>query len=332
MPIPNIPSLYKLIATGAEGGHEFARIMNLLFTAYGNERNYETIICSDASGDYKGVDSILRRQIDEDRVLNIGIQYKFFPSSLSGAHKQQIKSSLLKAIQKFPEMKVWRLITPQDFLKKDREWFAVLQKEYEGEVIPGLGGKKFIIEHWGQTHITGLMLQYPEIGRLYYRNELFSHEAGTLTLAYITIDSTKINWYKGQYNFIYNQKPLDKNKSSELIFDFHFINNTDLIYLLSQIEVVIEDTWTEVKGIKNTHIVKSIGTIECDMDFNKPVNLIDLISQEGSAITFKPRKPIRFSVQLTDFIGKCPGNMAQIHFNFRFNSTSIKSQSYILSL
>ena len=132
MSISNIPTLYQKIGKGAEGGHEFARLLNQLMIAEARERGYEAIISSDSSGGYNGVDCILKqRWRQSERFVYTGVQYKFYPSNLSSQHKNEIRKSLKNAIKKFREMTSWILITPEDFSKRDMEWFETLKEEFE---------------------------------------------------------------------------------------------------------------------------------------------------------------------------------------------------------
>lgn len=344
MSISNVASLYQKLDKGAEGGHEFSRIIKQLLIADGKERNYETLISSDSSGDYKGVDVIIKKHWrGNNKYTFIGIQCKFFPSNLSSNHKHEIKSSLIKAIEKFPEMAQWIITTPEDFIKTDMEWFDSLKNEFE--FIPTLeeSVKKFMnipgaidkrelqIAHWGHTDILAFMLNHPDVGKYYYQ-ELFSGDQNKLVLSKVFIDSTQFNWHRSNIDddcIIYDP---DSKKSNELIFDFQFINNTTLIHHLHQIDVVIEAAWTELKGIIiGSEILKSIGNIEIELDFHKKTNSIILDERIGGPIIFKAHESKRFTVQLTKIMTKCPGNMARIHFRFIFNSTSIRTNSYTLS-
>ena len=338
MAIPNLPSLFQKIAKGSEGGLEFARVMNLLMVAEGKERAYEVIISSDSSGDFKGVDSIIKDQPqNKDFFLHTGLQYKFFPSNLTSHHKNDIKKSLLNAIEKFPEMKNWIIVTPEDFSKKDMEWLESIKAEYQS--IPSLDDffenpekNRFEIFHWGHTNILSLMLKHPEIAKHYY-NELFSHEIGNLVLSKVSIDSKSTNWYRDEKNdnLIIQKRFLNSpSKTSELIFDFQFINNSRSIHHLHQIDIVIEDVWNKLKGIPSKDILKSIGTMEIELDFDKPINCLILDEVIGGPMVFKKNESKRFGIQLKRFTSLCPGNMAKVHFEFHFNSTKIQTDSFTL--
>lgn len=325
MSIPNVPSLFNKIAKGAEGGLQFARIMNILFIADSLDNGYKVISSSDASGDYKGVDCILEGRHNK-KANFIGVQYKFFPSPLSKAHKQGIRSSLIKAITAFPEMTSWWLITPDEFTKTDMEWFAQMQQEYEIDVLPPFRFMKFSLLHHGRDFITLLMLQHPEIGKHYYDEELFKNERNKLALSKIHINAKETGWMMFDATLI---RRIPNKASGKLIFDFHFLNNTDRIYLLYNIDVITEEIWTEIKGIAKKETLRSVGTLKCNMDFSKPVNSIVLAN---APLVFHPKSPMRFKVYLRKFSTNCPGNMAKISFKFVFDGETLQTDVYTLSL
>lgn len=346
MPIPNVANLYQIIGKGAEGGHEFARVLNQLIIAEANERGLESIISSDASGDYKGVDSILKeRWRRTDNFIYTGFQYKFYPSNLTTNHKADIKLSLERVIDKFPEMSNWILVTPEDFSKNDMRWFELLKKEYEYKVSMIEAAERFMnkrqqhfrndlsISHWGHTKLISLMLKHPEIGRHYYSNPFFIKEEGSLSLSKISVDTQNTIWHRSEEekNYFIQEIVLGgSSKSSELIFDFQFINNVGLIHHLQQIDIIIEKIWTQLSGFPSTEVLQSIGTIEFEMDFNKQTNSIILDDVIGGPILFGEGSK-RFKLQLNNFARKCPGNMAKIRFEFIFNDKVIKSEIITLS-
>lgn len=347
MSISNISNLYQKIGKGAEGGHEFARLLNQLMIAEANERGYEAIISSDSSGDYKGVDCILKqRWRQSERFIYTGVQYKFYPSSLSPQYKSDIRNSLKNAIEKFPEMTSWILITPEDFSKRDMEWLDTLKEEFEYIMTMEEAAERFMdksnkkwrnelsISQQGATYISSMMLRNPEIGRHYYAQEFFSHEIGKLVLSKISVDTTNTFWRKSgnkQNYFVQDTVFETSEKSSELVFDFQFINNTNLVYHLDQINLLTVEVWTEIKGIPSSEILKSIGTIEFEPDLNKKINHIIFEEILGGPIIFKEKESKRFKLQLNKFAKKCPGNMAKIKFDFVFDNFVINSDIITLS-
>lgn len=162
MPIPNVSTLHQRIKKGGEGGHEFARIMNLLLAADSREKGYKYTATSDASGDYKGVDGIVT--VDN---LKIGVQFKFYPTPMSSSQKSSVIKSFARATEQFPEMAQWILVTPEDFDFRMMQWFDSNFEEHNVDC-----------HYWGHNYILDLMLKYPHIGDHYYP-ELKSYQAPT---------------------------------------------------------------------------------------------------------------------------------------------------------
>jgi hypothetical protein len=340
MAIPNLPSLHQKIGKGREGGHEFARLMNLLMKAEGKELGYKVIISSDSAGDYKGVDCILEQRIpyhSEHRFT--GFQYKFCASPLNNTTKSSIKQSLKKAIKNFPKMSRWVLVVPEDFNKYDMAWFTSLAKEHTyimsmEESFELFNKKKetdkveFDVYAMGYTGILEMILKHSHIGKKYYP-ELFDHFEGKLTLNKISVNTKRTNWMGSPSDIhLFSLRTFyDKSKkSNELVFDFQFSNNTPQTYLLSQINILIKKVWTRLKGLDPELILLSSGEIEYEINFKKKVNTIKLENHIGGPIIFKPNKPLRFGLHLLNFTSKCPGNMAMLQFEFIFDSKKLKSE------
>lgn len=152
MSIPNVSTLYYRINRGSEGGSEFSRIITQLLIEDSIENSYDLKTFSDASGDYKGVDLIQKKNS-----IKKGIQCKFYPSPFSPNHKTEIKKAIKKALIDFDDMDEWILITPEDGLKSDMKWLDELIVEFD-----------ITICHWGHSRIVNLMLKYPSISEKYY--------------------------------------------------------------------------------------------------------------------------------------------------------------------
>ena len=95
--------------------------------------------------------------------------------------------------------------------------------------------------------------------------------------------------------------------------------------------MIIEEIWSEIKGIASSEILKSIGTIEFEPNLNAKINHIVLEEIVGGPIVFKEKKSKRFKLQLNKFVRKCPGNMAKIKFEFVFNNLVVNSDIITLS-
>lgn len=152
MSIPNVSNLYQRINKGAEGGLEFARIINQLMISESSTEDFQFKSHSDAVGDFKGVDGIMIKGLTKS-----GLQYKFLPSAFKSEHKSQIKLSFEKAIKQFPEMDQWILVIPEDPNKFDLIWLEQISDDLKMPVIV-----------WGHSKIINLMLKHKHIGEQYY--------------------------------------------------------------------------------------------------------------------------------------------------------------------
>lgn len=187
MSIPNVSTLFQRLRRGAEGGLEFARIIDQLLVADGQENGYPFQAFDDARGDAFGVDAFAKegfRHSDQ----HVGYQYKFYGSPLSESARASIKRSLKKASVQFPTLGTWILVTPEDLTKPDIEWFHSLGDSFEwvSNHVP-------MMLHWGHKRVLDLMLRYPHIGKQYYP-ELFSSRQGAVSIVSIRMDSDECDW------------------------------------------------------------------------------------------------------------------------------------------
>jgi len=164
--LPSVRTLFEMLPKGAEGGKEFARIVDLLLFHESRRTNKKVSLFSDVAGDYHGLDSFAGDTFRKEGTT--GYQYKFFPSPLSDAHRNQILKSLERTAksQKQLKLKRWVLVTPQNLIESGRRsdggdvtWFEGLRKTL---------GLKFELEHWGHNQIIGLFLETPALCLFYY--------------------------------------------------------------------------------------------------------------------------------------------------------------------
>jgi len=324
MPISNVSTLYQRIHKGSEGGNEFARFLNLLLTADSKDYYKNYIASSDASGDFKGVDAI---QYDEGEFTEVvkAFQFKFFPANLTSNHKHEIKSSLKSAKEKFKLMEQWILITPEDWQKKDMEWFDTLKQEFEYEFSVESNGLirflKFKIFHWGHNEIIELALKHPHIGRNYFP-ELYNDYKGLLTLASISMNTNLTNWNQSEYgkNTYYQQSfEFDSYETGEPIFDIQILNNTEDMILFQSIDLVKEKEWATLKGIYEEYKLKSVGTVFLDIKREEDIN--SKVFEDP--IMIKPKSAFRFSLQLRGFQKNTNGNWMNLHFKFNFDNNKV---------
>ncbi len=158
--LPAVKPLSEMLPKGAEGGKEFARIVDLLLFYDARKNGGNVTLFSDRSGDTYGLDAF-------DSSQN-GYQYKFFPSPLSDAHRSEIVKSLQSAIAAHEKsgIKKWLLGTPDNLVNSGRkngggdvQWFSNLRKEHNAP---------FEIEHIGHTKIQALFLQSDALCLHYY--------------------------------------------------------------------------------------------------------------------------------------------------------------------
>ncbi len=152
--LPAVRPLSELLPKGADGGKEFARVVDLLIFHEARRNGRKVSLYSDAAGDYGGLDSFTGDRFRREGTT--GYQYKFFPSPLSNEHRTKIIDSLLIAStnKKKHKLKKWVLITPDDFIEAptrndggDVTWFENLRDKLS---------LTFELEHWGHTHLMGL--------------------------------------------------------------------------------------------------------------------------------------------------------------------------------
>ena len=133
--LPTQKKLSEIIPSGAEGGKEFARIVDLLLFHHARREGKNLTLFDDRSGDWCGLDSFAGEgHMGEVRV---GYQYKFFPSNLTAKHRSEIKKSLEKSLEGWEKSKItkWILVTPDDLVESakkkgggDVSWFTDLKK------------------------------------------------------------------------------------------------------------------------------------------------------------------------------------------------------------
>ncbi len=332
MPIPNISSLYQRIHPGAEGGHEYARFIKLLLHSHYENLGKTFIAESDASGDFQGLDAYVFGP-NEFPELITGFHFKFYPANLKSGQKREVEQAIVSAIASNWAMRKLILITPEDFTKEGQSWWESLQKKHDRNLRAKKGGiliqGRFQLIHWGHTKIIELALTEGAIGRRYFP-ELFPQGAGTISLAHAGIDCNNSDWHplrteKNAYGQIYHQK--NNGRITDPLFDFQFTNNMGEICLLHSIDIVIEKIASALRGIPPAHFLKSIGTIEHEIDFAKKCNTITLFDP----MIFPAQEARRFNVQLTRFTDNARGNCVDLKFLFNFDKCVVLSQVFSLN-
>lgn len=334
MPVPNVSTLYQRINKGSEGGNEFARFIRLLLSADYHSQGKYFVSESDASGDYKHLDAYISLDKDFPELIS-GFQFKFFPSKLSDNQKKEVEDSIEKALTENEYIQEFILVTPEDFQKEQQAWFEKLKKKFDQSYWLTSDSVtmecSFTLTHWGHLKIIELSLKHDHLGSQYFP-ELFpmGMGIGKFKLAEAMMDCENSNWLPFENNpFGFHQSySHSRNElTSDPVFDFHFANSSPEIFLLKKIEIELEKITTQVKGIPSDYLLKSIGTIQYEVDFSKKINSIDF----NDPIIIEAKSPKRFKLQLLNFTNKCPGNCVLLKFWFHFNNYSIPTNSFYLS-
>ncbi|MBF0629206.1 MAG: NACHT domain-containing protein [Magnetococcales bacterium] len=192
--LPNVKTLCEILPKGTEGGKEFGRLLHLLLFYQARHLGHQLTLFDDRSGDWNGLDSFERGGM---LLTNrIGYQYKLFPSPFSDQHRQEIKKSLIKAIDKHEQSQIilWVMVTCDELVESGRRrnggdvtWFDKLKEDLK---------PPFEIEHWGHTKLLALFLETPALCLRYYP-ELMTDGVRTTqsikgqTLSYISNMKTK---------------------------------------------------------------------------------------------------------------------------------------------
>jgi len=338
MSIPNTSTLIQRINKGSEGGNEFSRFINMVLTSEYKDCNVDFFVFSDSQGDYKGVDSFIKYT----ETIFTGFQYKFYPSPLSANHKYLINKSLENALEEFEELNTWILITPEDFMKNDVEWFEELKEKHEFYFSlndMGIYAQKFgkfpkrnklKLEHWGHTKITELILRHPHIGEKYYPELFYNQENTEFRLVKFGVDFFNCNWIRYEnHELAFRQIEVNKkiHKTSDILFDCYFINNSENIYLLHSIDVEIIEMRSKLKGISSDKLLKSLGVIEIKVDFENQITKYEF----KDPMIFDKKSSQRFKIQLIEFIENCPVNCVRLLLRYNFSEHSIETGEIYLS-
>ena len=163
--LPAVRTLSQILPKGAEGGKEFARIVDLLLF-YRAQRLSETIVLlDDSAGDYAALDSLGKASLNLGKV---GYQYKFYPSPLTSKQRAEVEDSLRRAVAQKEKSGIdrWILVTPDDFTDPankrdggDATWFAQVSNGMQSMIA---------VEHWGHKALQALFIETPALCLFYY--------------------------------------------------------------------------------------------------------------------------------------------------------------------
>lgn len=177
----NLPPLTEKIAKGAEGGHEFERLMNQLLLCFADRHNFQYEPTGSAGGDH-GIDGLARGSVP-GFTGRVAFQFKWLWDGIHKGNKsEQITKSLNRAAE-IGDIRYWVLVTPHDLTSSEREWLLVQaprkdlnarRKKRGDSELPEL-----TIHHWGQARLELLLRDYcPALFARYYQHEARPHLSG----------------------------------------------------------------------------------------------------------------------------------------------------------
>jgi hypothetical protein len=114
-------------------------------------------------------------------------------------------------------------------------------------------------------------------------------------------------------------------RSTDLILDLTLINNTDETQLVSQLAVVVEDSWTVIKGVSAADLVSPLEHYRFKLDLTQKRSTFSLDPQISLASGSVARFKVSFSIRNRS------GNMAEVHFEIIGSMLLVRSELYKLS-
>ena len=82
-----------------------------------------------------------------------------------------------------------------------------------------------------------------------------------------------------------------------------------------------------MKGLTSDKLLKSLGVIEIEVDFENKLTKHQL----DDPLIFDIKSPQRFKIQLKNFVENCPVNCVKLFLRFNFSEHSIKTKELYLS-
>lgn len=229
----------------------FEAMCNQLFELWINREYKDTkqsfVVVNGAGGD-GGVESYATLVTGEE----IGVQAKWFPDSIATAQFNQIKSSILTALEVHPQIIKYIVCIPRDLsnLKKGKDGKIVQETEYSkwNKIVTDIKSMHLDIEIilWGDHNLEG-QLQYVEaagVRRYWFEKEEISKE----TIQY-SFDKQKQGWLDQRYiPVLHNQGTIHKElncflgDSKECSFLLGELENIEQNYriLVAEIDVLCE--------------------------------------------------------------------------------------------
>ncbi|MBC8871589.1 MAG: SUMF1/EgtB/PvdO family nonheme iron enzyme [Planctomycetes bacterium] len=155
----NLPALTERIAKGAEGGHEFERLMNQLLLCHADKNHFEYEPAGGAGGD-SGIDGLARHGGVPGMDGRVAFQFKWLWDDIhKGSKARQVKTSLERAARD-EDIRHWILVTPHGLKPSEIEWFHDLSPR-----------DTLTLHHWGQTKVESVLRDCPALFARYFPHE-----------------------------------------------------------------------------------------------------------------------------------------------------------------
>jgi len=110
-----------------------------------------------------------------------------------------------------------------------------------------------------------------------------------------------------------------KNKCFDPILDINVINYSSTPCIIHSVLFRHYGTWVEPKAVLPYGLLKSLETINIQVDFEKNATMYAI----DPPIFIEPNSPARFKLRLVDFAKKCPGSDSFIQVGFVYNGQMI---------
>ena len=213
----------------------FEAMCNQLFELWANREYKETkqsFVVVNGSGGDGGVESYVALKSGKE----IGVQAKWFPDSITGARFNQIKKSILTAIEVHPQLIKYIVCVPRDLSneKKGKDGKIVKVTEYSRwkKIVSDIKNKypKFEVILWGDNDLQ-CQLQYAEAAGV--RRYWFEKEEITKNALQASFDKQKSGWLDQRYiPILHNQGTIHKEM-------FRFLGNSEeCSHLLKELETI----------------------------------------------------------------------------------------------
>lgn len=280
----------------------FEAMCNQLFELWINREYKDTkqsfVVVNGAGGD-GGVESYATLVNGQE----VGVQAKWFPDSITTSQFNQIKNSILTALEVHPNLKEYIVCVPRDLsnLKKGKDGKVVLETEYSkwDKIVTEIKSNCPEIEVilWGDHDLEG-KLQYAEAAGV--RRYWFEKEELTKEAIQYSFDKQKLGWMAQRYiPILHNQGTIHKDINSFLG------DSEECISLLGELECIEKGYGT---------LIAEIGIL-CDLLYEKQLYIAKIEELQELCS--------RVKLQLVE--------LSKIKNNFKYENKLMQWNEYILT-